>query len=502
MPQSYNTHQAPGHDVRDNLYGWFQTQVENGFGSTNEGNAPTSTKGAIARYFTRNAFLVSQPTQTPHPDRKPVSSSSTVNRRLGSRSRTDEALSGQSLPFQDVAHSPYATPPTSAEAARDISSAALKTGIVLTVLGGVCIVALGAFILISRYRRQASGRREPDNEKTDLDENTTISDARTIRSLTNSSCVSLQSVTRLSSTGDLENHGTKISSVSSDSKAATEASLRQDNICQQLSNDQATRLGTLPVKQAEHIHEDLSAISLTENVSEAAVGTVDATGDARKPSLPKIICSPGPLVPEPAFPSPIRTNSSPVSKPKDTQMSPQALRLPSSYSVYKIQFDFEPSRVDELALSAGGFVRLVHEYDDGWALVARLDRFQQGVVPRCCLSSVTLKHRSPQRVSRLRQSIISQEQWSRHPQNLGHRRVNPSDRLIGSQGMHVQTRFRQNRQARCVPGFEPMSSVRHSICPRPRYGESSGQGDLEGQDQETEGPVQDIITSQTRKGAC
>ncbi|WEW54937.1 hypothetical protein PRK78_000364 [Emydomyces testavorans] len=62
-------------------------------------------------------------------------------------------------------------------------------------------------------------------------------------------------------------------------------------------------------------------------------------------------------------------------------------------NVHRIQLDFAPSMDDELELRAGQLVRLLHEYDDGWALCIRLDRSQQGVAPRTCLSARPVKPR-------------------------------------------------------------------------------------------------------------
>lgn len=62
-------------------------------------------------------------------------------------------------------------------------------------------------------------------------------------------------------------------------------------------------------------------------------------------------------------------------------------------NVHRIQLDFKPSMADELGLRAGQLVRMLHEYDDGWALCVRLDRSQQGVVPRTCLSKHPVKPR-------------------------------------------------------------------------------------------------------------
>ncbi|OAT06852.1 hypothetical protein BDBG_02991 [Blastomyces gilchristii SLH14081] len=62
-------------------------------------------------------------------------------------------------------------------------------------------------------------------------------------------------------------------------------------------------------------------------------------------------------------------------------------------NVHRVQLDFSPSMEDELELRAGQLVRLMHEYDDGWALCVRLDRSAQGVVPRTCLSSRPVRPR-------------------------------------------------------------------------------------------------------------
>ncbi|KAJ5753138.1 hypothetical protein N7520_010055 [Penicillium odoratum] len=66
---------------------------------------------------------------------------------------------------------------------------------------------------------------------------------------------------------------------------------------------------------------------------------------------------------------------------------------PGPLNVYRVQLDFIPSAEDELSLLAGNLVRMLHEYDDGWALCVRLDRSQQGVVPRSHLSARPVKPR-------------------------------------------------------------------------------------------------------------
>ncbi|VUC23163.1 unnamed protein product [Clonostachys rosea] len=69
---------------------------------------------------------------------------------------------------------------------------------------------------------------------------------------------------------------------------------------------------------------------------------------------------------------------------------------PPNTSVHRVQLDFKPTLEDELELRAGELVRLLHEYDDGWALCIKLDRSRQGVCPRTCLSTRPVKPRNAQ----------------------------------------------------------------------------------------------------------
>lgn len=85
-----------------------------------------------------------------------------------------------------------------------------------------------------------------------------------------------------------------------------------------------------------------------------------------------------------------------VSEFSQTSMPAAAMvNGPPPSNVHRIQLDFKPSMDDELGLRAGQLVRLLHEYDDGWALCIRLDRSQQGVAPRTCLSARPVKPRGP-----------------------------------------------------------------------------------------------------------
>ncbi|KZZ90075.1 Src-domain containing protein [Ascosphaera apis ARSEF 7405] len=68
-------------------------------------------------------------------------------------------------------------------------------------------------------------------------------------------------------------------------------------------------------------------------------------------------------------------------------------RLPPRPNIHRVLLDFDPQMDDELPLRRGRLVRLLHPYDDGWALCSFMDNSAQGVVPRTCLSPLPVKPR-------------------------------------------------------------------------------------------------------------
>ncbi|KAL8799120.1 MAG: hypothetical protein Q9182_006126 [Xanthomendoza sp. 2 TL-2023] len=131
-------------------------------------------------------------------------------------------------------------------------------------------------------------------------------------------------------------------------------------------------------------HSQVAGSLATSGAALAAAGVAGPKHDAPKPLnlSPKRSASPAPM------PSPSGTDFSVNS------FTPAAMANgPPPSNVHRVQLDFKPSMEDELALRAGQLVRLLHEYDDGWALCIRLDRSQQGVAPRTCLSARPVKPR-------------------------------------------------------------------------------------------------------------
>ncbi|KAH8751929.1 hypothetical protein F5883DRAFT_433717 [Diaporthe sp. PMI_573] len=140
----------------------------------------------------------------------------------------------------------------------------------------------------------------------------------------------------------------------------------------------------------------------------AAGGVTAASGLRRKESVrkdhvpaPLDLTVPPKLGPVPPSPAGTEFSVHEVESGQDSEPSAGAAAIaaaggPADSSVHRVQLDFKPTMDDEMELHVGQVVRLLHEYDDGWALCIRLDRSQQGVVPRTCLSTRPVKPRPPQ----------------------------------------------------------------------------------------------------------
>ncbi|KAG9242778.1 hypothetical protein BJ878DRAFT_154532 [Calycina marina] len=133
-----------------------------------------------------------------------------------------------------------------------------------------------------------------------------------------------------------------------------------------------------------------------------AVGATGLARGASRRTKPLDLTNSGPSMANNGPPSPTGTEFSMTSDGPNTptQTSSSAAIAaaggPANSSVHRVQLDFKPSMDDELGLHAGQLVRMLHEYDDGWALCIRLDRSAQGVVPRTCLSTRPVKPRPQQ----------------------------------------------------------------------------------------------------------
>ncbi|EFQ32092.1 variant SH3 domain-containing protein [Colletotrichum graminicola] len=326
--------------------------------------------------------------------------------------------------------------PTSAAAEKPASaetSGAAKAGIAIGVLAGVLVVFLLVFFLFNRRKKQLQQQRLADeDEKSD--------GFGTAAAVTSQNPyaprISLRPVTEFSPTLNMDNASKGPAANMNANLAPAAAALGIRNPNQSAWERPTTSQSANPANpfgaQAERINgpipeESVCSLDLNEkplpSVADAspasaaigiAVGAAAAGPSAgnltRKTSIrkdgPKALdlTLPGPITPLSLIPaSPAGTTYSRDSAGPGYQSTPStgsaaiaAAGGPVNTTVHRVQLEFKPTLEDEMELRAGQLVRLLHEYDDGWALCIRLDRSQQGVVPRTCLSARPVKPRPPQ----------------------------------------------------------------------------------------------------------
>ncbi|OJD16655.1 hypothetical protein AJ78_03207 [Emergomyces pasteurianus Ep9510] len=187
-----------------------------------------------------------------------------------------------------------------------------------------------------------------------------------------------------------------------------------------------------PASGAPHSHMPSPAISDTRTPSPeslgtgvAAMGTAVAAGAVGAVAVRRSLNSGKPQEQSRDGPGPARDAPPPaspaISMDSATTAAASGAGTAGPPNVHRVQLDFTPSMEDELELRAGQLVRLVHEYDDGWALCVRLDRSSQGVVPRTCLSA------RPVRPRPRNQSNAQGGPGPRGPPPMGHYGGPPSD---------------------------------------------------------------------------
>ncbi|KAK1580129.1 uncharacterized protein LY79DRAFT_521306 [Colletotrichum navitas] len=328
-----------------------------------------------------------------------------------------------------------ATSAATEKAASAETSGAAKAGIAIGVLAGVLVVFLLVFFLFNRRKKQLQRQRLADeDEKSD--------GFGTAAAVTSQNPyaprISLRPVTEFSPNLNMDKGASKGPAANMNANLApAAAALGIRNPNQSAWERPTTSQGENPANpfgaQAERINgpipeESVCSLDLNEkplpSVADAspasaaigiAVGATAAGGASvgnltRKTSIrkdgPKALdlTLPGPIAPLSLIPaSPAGTTYSRDSVGPGHQSTAStgtaaiaAAGGPVNTTVHRVQLEFKPTLEDEMELRAGQLVRLLHEYDDGWALCIRLDRSQQGVVPRTCLSARPVKPRPPQ----------------------------------------------------------------------------------------------------------
>ncbi|TID07037.1 hypothetical protein CH35J_000224 [Colletotrichum higginsianum] len=338
---------------------------------------------------------------------------------------------------------------TADESASAEPSGAAKAGIAIGVLAGVLVVFLLVFFLFNRRKKQLEQQRLADEDEKSGGFGTaaaaTSQNPRAPR-------ISLRPVTQFLPNLNIDKRASRGPAATMNANLApAAAALGIRNPSQGSWDRPTTSQSANPANpfgaQAERINgpiaeESVSSLSLNEKplpsvhvhetapapaanepsgaVNGAAIaagaavaasaGAVAAGGLTRKASTRKdgpkaldltLAAPPAPLSTVPASPSGTAFSADSAGPGHQSSSSTGSAAIaaaggPANTTVHRVQLDFKPSLEDEMELRAGQLVRLLHEYDDGWALCIRLDRSQQGVVPRTCLSTRPVKPRPPQ----------------------------------------------------------------------------------------------------------
>ncbi|KDN65431.1 putative variant SH3 domain-containing protein [Colletotrichum sublineola] len=328
--------------------------------------------------------------------------------------------------------SPSASSDATTQPTRAETSGAAKAGIAIGVLAGVLVVFLLLFFLFNRRKKQLQQQRLADeDEKSD-----SFGTAAAVTSQNpHAPRISLRPVTEFSpNLNDNKSRAPAANMNANLAPAAAALGIRNPNQSaweRPMTSESANPANPFGA-QAERINgpipeESVCSLDLNEkplpSVTDAspadvgvgiaispATGAASVAGLTRKASIRKDgptkldLTLPGPIAPLSFMPaSPAGTaystdSAGPGFQSTDSTSSAAiaAAGGPTNTTVHRVQLDFKPTLEDEMELRAGQLVRLLHEYDDGWALCIRLDRSQQGVVPRTCLSARPVKPRPPQ----------------------------------------------------------------------------------------------------------
>lgn len=328
-------------------------------------------------------------------------------------------------PFSPQSSSAASPPPGS-----DNSGVAAKAGIALGVLAGVFLIGLLIFVAISRRKKRKAEER--DREKSRKAMEAFPVPPMKDRPNPNAARRSLRPVTQFFSHIGVNNSAIDQTAMSqapagrqspranpferSETSQSTHPANPFGNQAERSSTSQSIHnvnpFGNHAERPVSPMIESHSMHTLSRPTSAVSDVTAFEAHDGRDASNGKrqqSMYADGrnvdlTLHPSRAPPSPAGSQFSmqSVSPGSVVPPSPGALAIaaaggPANTSVHRVQLDFKPTLEDEMGLRAGDLVRLIHEYDDGWALCIRLDRSQQGVVPRTCLSTRPVKPRQPGR---------------------------------------------------------------------------------------------------------
>ncbi|KAI0841426.1 hypothetical protein F5Y06DRAFT_293922 [Hypoxylon sp. FL0890] len=339
---------------------------------------------------------------------------------------TNSVETSQAASATSAAASASASSTAAASSSGVDTSGAAKAGIAIGVLGGVLVVGLIIFFLLSKRRKQLEKQRIQDDEKVSGPFGGRPASVLSTQTSATAPQLSLRPVTQFNPTfGERRSSkGAALALATGAANANSRDAPRSpwERPSTSHTNDPENPFGssaeraytptgndqpTNPFDNPENVVGVAQTTNSPPKVSPiagaAAAGAAGAAAGAaltRKASTRKDAPAPLDLTIPPSPPSPAGTEFSVHSVAPGQSPGPSrsaaaiaAAGGPASTAVHRVQLDFKPTLDDEMELRAGQLVRLLHEYDDGWSLCIRLDRSQQGVVPRTCLSTRPVKPR-------------------------------------------------------------------------------------------------------------
>ncbi|XXG99351.1 mannosyltransferase [Hypoxylon texense] len=309
------------------------------------------------------------------------------------------------------------------------TSGAAKAGIAIGVLGGILVVGLLIFLLFSKRRKQLEKQRSQDDEKINGPMSGRPASLLSTKTSATAPQLSVRPITQFMpnfgerrsskgaalalATGAASNANAENSPRSPWERPSTSHANNPENPFGNNAERAYTPTNDQPRNPFEN-PENVVGVATTTNSppksapltgaasagAGAVAGAAAAAAVTRQASTRKNAPAPLDLTIPAGPPSPAGTEFSVHSVAPGQSPGPSRSAMaiaeaggPASSAVHRVQLDFKPTLDDEMGLRAGQLVRLLHEYDDGWSLCIRLDRTQQGVVPRTCLSTRPVKPR-------------------------------------------------------------------------------------------------------------
>lgn len=461
-----------------------------------ESEETTTTKDTSDATATEAPQSITSPVEV---ETSSLSSTLAVAKATSSPTARESSISSSfSLPGPTTSSSALSSASSSdKDAADDGPSAGAKAGIAFGVLGGVLLVGLIVFLVFNRRKRQVQRQRlGDDNEKLDGGVGGDSLARMPSRSDPKAPRISLRPVTQFLPNWTLDKNTPRGNAMglapAAASQRPTEAWDRpgtsQSNHPNNPFGSGAERINNAPARDPWTANGPAIGAAAAGAAAGAAGAAAGAAALTRKASMRRDnqngvdLTVPGAIDGVPPSPAgtEFSTSSMPAGAPQPQSNGAAAIAAaggPPSSAVHRVQLDFKPTLEDEMELRAGDLVRLLHEYDDGWALCIRLDRSKQGVVPRTCLSTRPVKPRPPQGAPRPGPPVNPQGGFPRGPPGPPGpgRPMTPQGRPMTPQGRPMTPQGQRPPQGMGMgprngpPGPGPMSPGPRPQSPGPRY---------------------------------